>query len=81
MTFDPAKPVRLRNGWKARIICTDRRDNSMPIVYLYDDGSGEGVRCAFANGMATEAPDDENIDLAVEPNPYDLINVDVDTGS
>jgi hypothetical protein len=46
----------------------------MPIVYLYDDGSGEGVRTAFANGAATEPPDDEDADLW-EPNPYDLLNV------
>lgn len=37
MTFDPKKPVRTRDGRKARILCTDWKNNSeRPILCLIE---------------------------------------------
>ncbi len=39
MTFDPTKPVKTRDGRKARIICTDA-NNHQPIVALITESNG-----------------------------------------
>ena len=51
MSFDPTKPVRTRDGRKARIICTDR-EAEFPIVALISDHSAvESVEAFRSNGL------------------------------
>lgn len=73
MTFDPTKPARTRSGLPVRIICTDRRD-TFPIVAPYEDGTGEGIITALADGHCTELPEGFD-DWPPAGNPNDLINI------
>jgi hypothetical protein len=50
MPFDPTKPVQTRDGRKARIICTDAKNNQ-PIIALHEiDDDGEAIRYHEADG-------------------------------
>ncbi len=66
MTFDPTKPVQLRDGREARVLCTDL-DYSKPIVAAFytREGSQELVLPFNKDGSAGGSLGDR---------PYDLIN-------
>jgi hypothetical protein len=51
-TFDPTKPVRLRDGRAARIICTDRKNTGFPIIALvsHNNDGKEEVESYTAQG-------------------------------
>jgi hypothetical protein len=40
MPFDPTKPVQTIGGQPARIVCTDRKHDELPILALVKDSSG-----------------------------------------
>jgi hypothetical protein len=61
--FDPTKPVQLRNGIPARIICTDQKGDK-PIVILYTQGQNENVGHRYADGR-----------LGTNTSARDLVNV------
>ena len=67
MTFDPTKPVQTRDGRKARIICTDAKQNKYPIVALVTiNDEIEDVRSYTESGYF----------YAFENNSaFDLINI------
>lgn len=62
--FDPAKPVRTRDGRVARIVCTDSKSKFGPIVALV--GPDDESQFYQSNGHY----------LADSPHYYDLINVE-----
>lgn len=59
--FDPTKPVQTRDGRKARIICTDRRDVIFPIVALIEEGDMDRVLTYYANGSHEKQPSDADL--------------------
>lgn len=61
-TFDSTKPVKTRDGHKARIICTDAR-GELPVIALI--GATEEIYRYYAGGKYY--PDDEH--------KLDLVNV------
>lgn len=63
--FDPTKPVQTRNGRKARILCTDRK-NTYPIVALITFEDEEFYHAYTKEGKYWE---DEDY------HEYDLINI------
>jgi hypothetical protein len=71
VSFDPTKPVRTRDGRKARIICSDRKTTyafSIVVLITHDDGT-ESLTSRRANGSL-----DPNIE-----SPFDIINIPVET--
>jgi len=68
MTFDPDKPVMTREGFPARILCTDRDHNGGPIVALVRNNAGrETVRCYSAEGSYFAIPNSRGFDLINTP--------------
>lgn len=63
--FDPTKPVMLRSGWAARIICTDFKGISASIIALIDEGNFESVHSYTEKGWY----------FPNETSPRDLINI------
>ena len=53
-TFDPTKPVQTRDGRKARIICTDIKDDT-PILAAVDCGTFESVEHYYRSGLVNGA--------------------------
>ena len=45
--FNPDKPVQTRDGRKARIICTDRKDSHYPIVALVSYRGEDYEHCEY----------------------------------
>jgi hypothetical protein len=65
--FNPDKPVRTRDGRKARIICVDRRGGFHPIVALREDRHGEELISVHAlTGRC----------YAIRESQDDLINIE-----
>lgn len=65
--FDPTKPVATRDGRKARIICTDRKDHAYPIVGLIMDADGNESENVFTTcGHYFSHKDND---------PRDLVNI------
>lgn len=70
--FDPSKPVQTRDGRKARIICTDRRNGGeLEIVALVECDGYESVASFSSNGQY----------LKNHKGDYDLVNVPVRTST
>ena len=66
LSFDPGKPVRTRDGRKARIVCTDRK-NDFPIVAL--------VTCVYdQKELCLSYYEAGRVHPSVD-SPVDLINV------
>jgi len=61
--FDPTKPVKTRDGRKARIICTDRNDKDYPIVALVDDSDYEEIKSYSSEGAYLHTMDESASDL------------------
>lgn len=68
MTFDPTKPVQTRDGRKARIIATDRRGASYPIVALVNSKNSKEEL------IVTYLADGSEIGC-IARNPLDLVNI------
>jgi hypothetical protein len=66
MTLDLNKPVQLRDGTPARIICTDRKGGDRPIMALYVGPDGYEVMRTYRAGGAYY------VDRLCD---YDLVNV------
>ena len=65
--FDPTKPVRRRDGYKARILTTEARSTDYPIVALVESADGEEMPQTFTK--------DGRFNIAEQANRYDLVNV------
>lgn len=80
--FDPTKPVQTRDGRKARIICTDRRDRHFPIVALVgnSDEPMTYTSCGRFDVMESDAFDTPSDLINVEPCVEDWANVYEQTG-
>ena len=65
MTFDPKKPVRLRNGGEARILCDDFVGDA-PIVAALKRKDGEEYIASYKH--------DGRSMYVADPN-YDLVNI------
>lgn len=67
--FDPTKPVQTRDGRKARIICTDRKSPSFPIIALIEAGSGREQFDSFSSEgkLGTGQCDMDLINISEEP--------------
>lgn len=64
--IDFSKPVQTRDGRKARVICTDKKDSRSVIALIEgDDGGTESVYVYYTDGRGS---------LALEYT-FDLINV------
>lgn len=65
--FDPTKPVRTRDGRKARIICTNRVGTvyDRPIIALLDFDTHEEVRTFTGTGRfrATHTSNDDLVNI------------------
>lgn len=79
--FDPTKPVQTRDGRKARIICTDVRDDYYPIMALVQGCTGEYAMSYTGDGShhhrshVGDLPDDLiNIPPAVVHTGYRVIS-------
>lgn len=74
VTIETGKTYLMSNAWKVRIICTDRRYDSLPIVGLYTtpDGNGEGILCLDTRGSDAYA----KAQIVREINPWDNVAVD-----
>lgn len=70
MSFDPTKPVQTRDGHAARILCTDLKNRSTPIIAAITNYADiEEVVHRYSNGT-------QSIDSAFE-TLKDLVNVPV----
>ena len=67
MSFDPNKPVQTREGKKARIICTDAK-NDFPIIALVEDGCYETQEGFTLDGYFHR-------DKCYQPSQRDLVNI------
>lgn len=65
MSFDPALPVRTRNGLSARVICTDA-NSAYPIIALVT--TEDETECIISC-------DSKGRVLSDRESPYDLVNV------
>lgn len=69
--FDPTKPVQTRDGRKARILCTDMKNDTYPIGAAVMQGEGrEVIRTYTADGHER---------ANVRDNDEDLVNVPEET--
>ena len=68
MTFDLSKAVQTRDGRKARIICTDYKSKTDPIIALIADDNGkEIIQTYSANGEWREGSGEKALDLINVP--------------
>lgn len=70
-TFDTTKPVRTRDGRKARILCTDSNNNDYPIVALVTESNGEEE----SDEYTAQGHYYSTAGLNIAASPADLINV------
>lgn len=70
MTFDPSKPVKTREGLKARILCVDRANGGdMPVIALITkaDDTEHLYKCTLCGACY-------NSNLALS-DPHTLVNI------
>lgn len=72
MTFDPAKPVRTRDGRPARIVATDAKIDEYPIVALVLDEDGREHNEGYTAEGRYYGP---SVYGSPKDHPTDLVNV------
>jgi len=76
--LDPTKPVQTRDGRKARIVCTDFRNNNYPMIVLIDAGANEKIEFRPVDGQvhSSRVSDMDIINIPVETILYYQVDTD-----
>ena len=77
---NPSKKIVTRDGRSVRVICTNRRDYTCPIVALVEEENNKDTVCTFRKDGNWSISDKENeLDLFFAPEKYEgWTNVYVD---
>jgi len=67
--LDPTKPVMTRDGRKARILCTDRKDDEYPIIAAFMNFGEETSTEAFCSFSV------DGLYIIGQENSNDLVNI------
>lgn len=67
------KKYKTRDGRPVRILCTDRKDPTLKVVYAYEVDGFEGIACCNLDGSYDEH---ESVLDLIEVRPWDDFKID-----